>query len=192
MAGRGYECCATSHDMSETPEPFALQPPDAVTLRSEAAADEPFLRAVYASTREAELNLTGWDTATRQTFLDLQFKAMCQGYRSMFPGGEFSIILLAGAAVGRMVVNRDERMLHLVDLAVLPAFRNRGIGTTVIGRLIAEAAQSHRRVQLEVQKGGRPRGLYERLGFRKFEETELFEFWEWTPPGVATLVKPAG
>jgi ribosomal protein S18 acetylase RimI-like enzyme len=80
-----------------------------------------------------------------------------------------------------MVVNRDELKLHLVDLTVLPEFRNRGIGTQLIKRVINEARASQRCVQLEAQKGGRPRGLYHRLGFRMFEDTELFEFWEWKP-----------
>lgn len=172
-------------------EPLPRPQPGAVSLRPETPADEPFLRAVYASTREEELNLTGWDHATRENFLDLQFRAMCQGYRSMFPHGEFSIILLDGAPAGRMVLNRDERTLHLVDLAVLPSFRNRGLGTQLIERVLSEARATRRRVQLEVQKGGRPRGLYHRLGLRMFEETETFEFWEWTPDPAVPLT-PAG
>ena len=63
-------------------------PAPAVALRPECAGDEAFLFTVYAGTREDEMALTGWDATTRNRFLEFQFRAMRQGYVSMFPNAE--------------------------------------------------------------------------------------------------------
>ena len=158
--------------------------PGTIRLRPERPEDEPFLFAVYASTREEELNLTGWDAATRAAFLDLQFKAMRQGYRSMFPQGEFTIILLAGQPVGRQVVNCTGTEIRLVDVALLPAYRGRGIGTILLRQLLGAAARLNKPLRLRVLKTSRPARLYERVGFCRVGEEGLYDRMEWKPGGV--------
>src|SRR5947209_3957082 len=101
--------------MSDEPHPSIAQ---TITLRPEAAGDERLLYEWYASTREEELALTGWDQPARDGFLAMQFKAMRRGYESMFPRGQFSIVLANGEPVGRLVVNRTEEELHVVDIVV--------------------------------------------------------------------------
>jgi ribosomal protein S18 acetylase RimI-like enzyme len=161
--------------MNSTPE----NPPPPVTLRPERPEDEPFLYTVYASTREEELALTQWDAAARRTFLDHQFRAMRQGYRGMFPEGEFLIIEIGGQAAGRMVMHRTAAEIRVVDLALLPPYRNRGIGTGLMGRICAGA---DRPVRLSVLRGNRALGWYGRLGFSKISELGIYEELEWHPP----------
>ncbi len=155
------------------------QPPPAISLRPERREDEPFLFEVYASTREEELNQTGWDLATRRAFLDLQFQAMRRGYRSMFPRGEFTIILLAGQPVGRQVMNRSETEIRLVDVALLPQHRGQGVGTRLLQDLLAEASSTDKTVCLHVLKGSRSARLYERLGFRRVGADGIYDRMEW-------------
>ncbi|HUA68934.1 MAG TPA: hypothetical protein VMA13_10360, partial [Candidatus Saccharimonadales bacterium] len=100
-----------------------------IALRPEHAGDEDFLFAVYASTRQEELDLTSWDSSTRTAFLDMQFKAMRRGYRAMFPTADFSIVLRGPERIGRMVVLQLAREIRVVDLALLPEFRNQKAGT---------------------------------------------------------------
>jgi GNAT superfamily N-acetyltransferase len=156
-----------------------LCPVPGITLRPERAEDEAFLLAVYASTREEELAAVGWDAATRGRFLDLQFRAMRQGYRGMFPEAEFAIILLDGRPVGRAVVDRSGEAIHLVDLALLAPERNRGIGTRLLRQWIGEAAQANRPLRLRMLKGSRARRLYERLGFVQTDDEGPYEGLEW-------------
>jgi ribosomal protein S18 acetylase RimI-like enzyme len=150
--------------------------------RPERPGDEAFLREVYASTRQEELDLTNWSHEQRQVFLDSQFKAMRSGYASQFPEGEFSLILLGEQPIGRMVVDRGEAELRLVDIALLPAYRGRGIGTFYLKSLASEAALAQKPLRLHVFKGSRPWRLYERLGFMKIEEDGPYEQLEWRPP----------
>lgn len=150
-----------------------------VGLRPEERGDEGLLFELYASTREEELAMTGWNNTTRDAFLNMQFRAMRQGYASMFPRGEFSIILMDGKPVGRVVVDRSPEEIHVVDIVVSVACRNRGIGATIISRLIEEARQLHKSIRLQVLKTSRARQFYKRLGFYKIGETEINEEMEW-------------
>ena len=163
----------------------ASNPPVAIQLRAEESGDEPLLFELYASTREEELALTGWDDAMRQTFLNMQFRAMRQGYRSMFPQGQFSIILADGSPVGRVVVDRSAQELHIADIVVLKAHRSRGIGGRVMKDVIAEAAATGKPVRLQVLKQSRAISFYQRLGFSTICGNEVYDQMEWRPPEVA-------
>ena len=152
-----------------------------VTLRPEQPGDEGFLYEVYASTRQEELALTGWDEAMRRAFLAQQFGAMRVGYRGSFPAAEFAIILQGAEPVGRMVIDRGPESIRVVDLALLPAHCHRGLGTLLLRRVCAEAAAAGRPVRLSVLKQNRAVGWYERLGFRRIAEAGPYDEMEWRP-----------
>jgi ribosomal protein S18 acetylase RimI-like enzyme len=156
----------------------ALAPLSPVSLRPEQPADEAFLYAVFASTRADELVLTNWDTAMRKAFLDQQFSAMRQGYRSMFPAGEFLIIEVAGRPAGRMVLDRGTDEIRVVDLALLPAQRNQGVGTLLMRQVCAAAEKP---VRLCVLKHNRALQWYARLGFKPIGERGFYDELEWLP-----------
>jgi ribosomal protein S18 acetylase RimI-like enzyme len=152
--------------------------PATITLRSEQPGDESFLREVYGGTRQEELTAAGMPPEMQAAFLDMQFKAQQHGYHRAFPHAEFGIILLAGQAVGRMVVNRAATEWLLVDVALLPEHRDRGLGTALIQKLLAEAVAAGQPLRLSVLKGQRARRLYERLGFAKTGDLGLHDVME--------------
>jgi ribosomal protein S18 acetylase RimI-like enzyme len=154
---------------------------DSVSLRPERPEDDAFLLDVYGSTRQEELDLTGWNAATREAFIKMQFNAMRQGYAGMFPHGSFNVILLNQQPVGRIVVSRGDIEFRVVDMALLPAFRGRGVGTFLLRELIAEAARANKPVRLHVLKMSRATRLYERLGFVRFGEEGFHDQMEWRP-----------
>lgn len=153
----------------------------AVTRRQEQPNDEAFLLEAFATTRQEELALTNWDAATRTDFIASQFKAMRAGYASMFPDGEFSIILLDGKAIGRMVVHRADGEIHVVDMILLPEFCSRGIGRRLMEELIAEASTGGKIISLHVLKMNRAIRFYTRLGFAKTGDAGPYEKMEWRP-----------
>ena len=57
----------------------------------------------------------------------LQFRAQTMTYRAQFPQARFDIIELAGIPMGRIVVDRPGTMVHIVDQALSPPYRNLGI-----------------------------------------------------------------
>jgi ribosomal protein S18 acetylase RimI-like enzyme len=183
---------AAADSMNVPGDPKSIGDPPPVSLRPEQPEDEGLLFDIYASTREEELVLTNWDEPMRRAFLTQQFNAMRQGYRSMFPTGQFMIIELDGRAVGRMVLHRGASGLHVVDLALLPAYRDRGIGTLLLRRVCAEAANAGKPVRLCVLKNNRAFHWYERLGFVKTGERGIYDELEWRSPSGAGLISPAG
>jgi GNAT superfamily N-acetyltransferase len=162
-----------------------------ISLRPEQAGDESVLFEIYASTRKEELDLTGWDAATRQAFLNHQFSAMRNGYRSMFPQAVFSIILLGGRPIGRQVVDRTPDEIRLVDIALLPDFCGRGIGTKLMRDLLAEATEVGKPIRLQVLIHSRATSFYTRMGFRQVGEPDVYETMEWLPDSRVNRVSPA-
>jgi ribosomal protein S18 acetylase RimI-like enzyme len=149
-----------------------------IVCRPERPEDEPFLREVHAGTRQEELDAWGLPPEMRAAFLDLQFKAQRQGYRSQFPQAEFLIILLANQPVGRIVLNRTPDALSLIDIALLPEHRNHGIGTALIEKLQTELI-TDQPLRLSMLKGQRAFRLYQRLGFTKTGESALSDHMEY-------------
>jgi GNAT superfamily N-acetyltransferase len=152
-----------------------------IALRPESAADETLLYDLYAGTRGEELAGVGWGPAARHTFLTMQFKAQRQGYQNMFPQAAFLIILAGGQPIGRIVVNRTESEIRLVDIALLAPYRGHGIGTQLLADLRAEAAAERKTLRLHVLKASRAGRLYQRLGFVRTDETGVYEQLEWQP-----------
>jgi ribosomal protein S18 acetylase RimI-like enzyme len=152
-----------------------------LTLRRELPEDEAFLFAVYASTRQEELAMTNWDAETKSAFVQSQFKAMRAGYADMFPDGQFSIVLLDGQRIGRLVLHRTARELHVVDMALLSEFCSRGIGHQLMSDILAEAANTKRKVGLHVLKMNRAIRFYQRFGFVKVSDEGPYDRMEWHP-----------
>lgn len=144
-------------------------------------ADEPFLFKVYAGTREAELAAWGWDEQQQRTFLLMQFTAQQRSYGWQYPDATHSILLHDGQEVGQVRIAHVDGMTVLVDIALLPECRGRGIGAMVLQRLQAEATRSGRFLRLRVTRENPAGRLYERLGFVITDVREPYCTMEWRP-----------
>ena len=153
-----------------------------MSLRPATAADDAFLRRVYAGTREDELAPLPWSEAEKQAFLSMQFDAQDRHYRAHFPGARFDVVERGGAPIGRLIVDRDEDEIRLLDIALLPEHRGGGAGTALLRELLAEAAAQSKRVAIHVERANPARRLYERLGFRvESDEDAIYLFMIWRP-----------
>ena len=158
-----------------------------LTYRNASPEDEEFLFELYSSTRTEELNFWGWDTQQQEAFLKMQFHAQQISYKNQFPNSNYQIVQLRKLAVGSMLVIRDEAEIRLADIALLPEYRDRGIGSFLIQNLLAEASQAEKPVRLQVIQLNRAIQLYQRLGFSKVGDTGTHFLLEWQPTSVATL-----
>ncbi len=158
-----------------------------LTLRPAAADDEGFLYELNAATRAAELALGQWDAPQAAALLQLQYRAQQQSYRQEFPAATTEIVLTPGqgiTAVGRLITDRSAAEILLVDIALLPAWQGRGIGTALIQALQAEAAAAGRAIRLHVLASNRARRLYQRLGFVVEGEPAVYLAMIWRPPAA--------
>ncbi|HEX8772059.1 MAG TPA: GNAT family N-acetyltransferase [Pyrinomonadaceae bacterium] len=154
--------------------------PLAVSVRPVEPGDEPFLFEVYSSTRADEMAAWGWNAAQQEAFLRMQFKGQQGFYRMQYPEAEHQIILLGDRPVGRMIVIGAEDEIRLADIVVLPEFRNRGIGASLIRDLCAEAERQNVPVRLRVLKSNRDAArLYERMGFAMDGESDTHFDMAW-------------
>ena len=161
--------------------------PTAVTLRPARADDAPFLRRLYASTREDELSALDWSAAQRESFLSLQLEAQDRHYRGHYPEARFDVIERDGAPVGRLVVDRREGVIHLLDIALLPAQRGAGFGSALLRELQEEAVGRGSAIVLHVARTNPALRLYARLGFRVVHEDAVHVAMEWRPRDAASL-----
>ncbi len=153
----------------------------AITLRPITLDDEAFLFRVYASTRAAELAQTDWDDAQKDAFLKMQFYAQHKYYIEQFRHASFDVLLLDDLPAGRLYVDRREAEIHVIDIALLPEFQRRGIGTTVFTAIMREAQQSGRLVSIYVERFNPARRWYARLGFTEIEHDDVYYFMKWLP-----------
>ena len=82
-------------------------------------------------------------------------------------------------SVQRILIDHSGPEIVLVDVALLPAVRGRGIGTGLLEDLLAEAREAGRPVRLKVVLTNPARRLYERLGFVGLGDDGVYEQMEW-------------
>ena len=150
-------------------------------LRPEEAADEAFLRRLYASSRAGELGMLGWSPAQLETFLEMQFNARARSYSERYPEAEKLVILVGEEPAGRLFLNRTEAGIGIVDIALLPEHRGGGIGARLIAGLQAEGAAAGQAVVLSVEAGNPAARLYGRLGFQLSGGDGVYQAMAWLP-----------
>ena len=136
-----------------------------LTLRPAVTSDADLLRRVYASVRTEELALVPWSDAEKDAFLRHQFDAQDAHYREHYVGATFDVIEVDGEPVGRLYVARWEDEIRIMDIALLPEHRGRGVGTQILRGLLEEGALTGKRVSIHVEMNNPAVRLYERLGF---------------------------
>lgn len=146
----------------------------ALALRPVTDADRPFLVGLYGSVREPELALVPWDAAAKRAFVEQQFAAQDAHYREHYPGASLDVVEVDGEAAGRLYVHRGPRDVRIMDIALAPAYRGRGLGSRLLARLIAEADAAGRKLSIHVEGDNPARRLYERLGFRRAGEHGVY------------------
>lgn len=164
---------------------------DVVTLRPVVPEDLEVLLAVYDAGRGRELDQVGWLPGQRDAFVRMQFQAQDRHYRANHRHASFDLIEVGGRAAGRLTVDRAENDMRVVDLALLPEFRGRGIGGMLLGRILGEAAANARTVSIHVEVHNPAARLYERLGFRPVAHLGVYRLLRWEASGEDRLV-PVG
>ena len=152
---------------------------NSISLRTVTPEDHDFLLELYKSSRGDDLRGLGWEEDRLNEFLAMQYESYRNFLKNDHPDMQDQIVLLAGDRVGRFAVEQRPDEIRLVDVALLPAHRNRGTGTLLIQDLQQQAATAKRRLRLQVIRFNRAVGLFERLGFMRTSETGTHLQMEW-------------
>jgi ribosomal protein S18 acetylase RimI-like enzyme len=154
------------------------------TARSVTDDDREFLCRLYASTRADEMALvTWWSDAEKEAFLRFQFDAQSKYWGERFPDASFDIVEQRGEPVGRLYVDRRPNEIRLIDIALLPEHRGKGLGGELMAQVLAEGKARGLPVSIHVEHNNPALRLYRRLGFEKVEEQGVYFLMEWLPLG---------
>ncbi len=152
-------------------------------LRPAGSGDAELLYRIYASTRKDELAVVPWDAAAKEAFLRMQFDAQDRYYHATFPAASYDLIVTGEEVLGRLYVDRGEAAWLVLDIALLPEHRGRGIGTRLLTGVLAEAGAAAKPVQIHVERFNPVQRLYDRLGFRQIADEGVYLRLEWNPGG---------
>lgn len=150
-------------------------------LRPAQEGDAELLLRIYASTRAEELAVVPWDASAKEAFLRMQFKAQDTYYRATYPNATYDLIVSGDDVLGRLYVHRGEQAWIVLDIALLPQHRGDGVGTRLLGEILAQATAAGQPVQIHVEHMNPARHLYERLGFRQVADQGVYLLLEWQP-----------
>ena len=89
-------------------------------------------------------------------------------------------------SIGRLYLRRSHRELRIVDIALLPEFRGRGIGSRLLTAVLREAQSDDIPVRIHVENFNPAMKLYKRLGFRRESEDGVYHLMHWVPSTGAT------
>lgn len=141
------------------------------------------LATIYASTRSEELRQVAWTPEQKRAFTDWQSTQQERHYGDHYPGFERLLISdlqrkddeADACPVGRVYVHTASEV-RLMDITLLPAHRNHGIGSVIVSQLLLYAGAFNRPVSLHVEPFNPAKRMYERLGFKTSETRGLYDF----------------
>jgi ribosomal protein S18 acetylase RimI-like enzyme len=131
-------------------------------LRPAQPADTDFEHVLYASTRD---DLRPLGPEVFDGLVGMHFRAQSMSIRLDHPQAERKIVMVQDAPVGRLIIDASANHIEVIDVALLPEYRNCGLGTSVLQSVLAQADRVGWAIRLHVEKQSRAVRLYERLGF---------------------------
>jgi RimJ/RimL family protein N-acetyltransferase len=144
------------------------------TLRPITDADLPFLLHLYGTTREQELQQVDWTPEQKAGFVVQQFTAQHTYWQENYRDTSWDLIEEAGVPIGRLYVARWPDDIRIVDIALLPEHRGRGLGAELLRSILAEGDATGRKVSIHVEIYNPARRLYERLGFVEAAHQQVY------------------
>ncbi len=155
-------------------------------LRACTEADDAFVYDVFSTTWESEVAaLPNQNLA--QHVLRIQHIAQERRFAGRYPGLQRFIVVQDGQPAGRLYVHESDSLLEVVDLTLMPSFRDHGIGTRIFHELFEYATCEGQTISLRVERRNeRATLLYSQLGFDLVTVDDLDNYFEWAP---ATLQK---
>lgn len=143
--------------------------------------DHAFLFRLYCSTREEEIRLTAWTDEEKIAFLEMQFKLQHHHYTTHYPDATFEKIVKNGQDAGRLYVDRWKDEIRIMDIALLPEFRGKGIGYYFMRQVMQEGREKGLPVRLHVERFNPALKFYKQLDFHIIEDKDVHLLLEWQP-----------
>ncbi len=148
-----------------------------ITYRPAIASDRDWLFDLKRATmRDHVAAVYGWDDAVQRWL-----------FEDKFDPAKMRIIRVEGRDAGMLEVEERADHFYLARIEILPALQNQGLGSTVIRSILEDAEKKTKPVLLQVLRPNPARRLYERLGFRVWNESATHYQMRKEPQTVAAV-----
>jgi len=157
-----------------------------ISLRKMTEDDHPLSFEIYASTRREEMKASGWPQQQVEEFLQQQALLQHQHYMKHYKDASFEIISYKGEDVGRLYHEMiTPKELRIVDIALLPSYRNRGVGGKLLNDLLMQAESNMHSISIHVEISNPAMDyFYKKLGFQFVREAGgVYHLMQWDPSG---------
>lgn len=153
--------------------------PNPLRMHPQYSEDQVFLNHLYR-TRRTDLQQLHASPEVIDQLISLQQLMQIKTYEHQFPDAQYFIIHFGEQAIGQIIIDVTKSYLHLIDIALLPAFQGRGIGHQLVQSLLTYASALTYDVHLSVQKNNIvAKNLYTSQGFKMVNEDDVFEKMIW-------------
>ena len=135
--------------------------------RPACAEDEALLFELFAPDRVAQFVSCGIPPEEAMSLVEMQYHGSKMTYQARYPHAVDSILFNAsGAAVGRLLIDRQANCWRIVDIAVMPEHRSKGLATEALKECQELCKRNGSTLALQVSPTNPAMRLYERLNFR--------------------------
>ncbi|WP_299628630.1 GNAT family N-acetyltransferase [uncultured Tateyamaria sp.] len=155
--------------------------PKGCTLTLATPAEADFLRRLFVEIETAAMPVA---LPPLIQMLDQQHDSRMATYRQSFPQATDLIIRRNGTAIGRLMIDLTRRPIHGVDIAILPDWQSKGIGTAVLQAMCNTARAYGTDVSISVIEGQPAQRLYSRMGFEVTGRTPPHATMLWSGPAA--------
>lgn len=133
-----------------------------IDYRSATENDIDFLYSLHVATMKEYVDRTwGWEDAFQKSL-----------FQENFVPAKIQILMIDDRDIGMLSMEERSDDIFLRAIEIQPEYQGKGIGTTILKKIIADGAQKKKPVFLQVLKVNPAKHLYERLGFSVIEETK--------------------
>jgi GNAT superfamily N-acetyltransferase len=154
-----------------------------LSTRPETSLDEPFLFTLFESVKGPDVARMPVDDRIKAQLLYMQYNAMTQSYQASFTVEAFNIITISDIAIGRLITDATKGCIYIVYIALLPAWRHRGIGSLLVRALLTAAQAKHLPCEAMVALDNIPSlRLWAGLGFTEQSRDTANVILRWGPP----------
>lgn len=138
------------------------------------------LQHIYATSRDYEMDRIKFPEPFLTRFLTDQFLLQHRQYIGMQDVRLSIVETIKGEPLGRFYIRHMPfPEIRVMDIALLPVHRGRGLGRLLFGQTMEEARRRCCRVSLHVEKHNPARTFYEKLEFCCIGGDDVYDFMVW-------------
>lgn len=127
-----------------------------------------------------------WNKEQKRAFLQSQFEAQNQYYRSRYPNASFNLIKFNNEPVGRFYLAELADEFRIIDLTFLPPHFNRDIFIGLVKDVLQKGETNGKPVRIYLESFSPLIEIFTELDFQKVDEHGIYFLWQWKPVALKT------